>query len=95
VLGVRLPPGLPFFHFYGFSKNRSIKALDMKNIGTFFKEVRVELSKIVWPTREEFIGATVVALIVILAFTLFLTVINYVFNFGAQRVLAALIFNVR
>lgn len=67
----------------------------MKNIGTFVKEVRVELSKIVWPTREEFIGATVVALIVILAFTLFLCVVNYVFNIGAQKTLAALVFNVR
>ena len=67
----------------------------MKNIGTFFKEVRVELSKIVWPTRNEFVGATIVALIVILAFTLFLSLINYVFHVGAQKVLAALVVNVR
>jgi len=67
----------------------------MKNVGTFFKEVKVELSKIIWPTREEFIGATVVALIVILAFTLFLSVINYLFRIGAQKVLAALVFNIR
>ena len=67
----------------------------MKNVGTFFKEVKVELSKIVWPTREEFIGATIVALIVILAFTLFLGVVNYVFRIGAQKVLAALAFNIR
>jgi preprotein translocase subunit SecE len=67
----------------------------MKHIGTFFKEVRVELSKIVWPTRDEFVGATIVALIVILAFTLFLTVINYAFNVGAQKVLAALVVSVR
>jgi len=67
----------------------------MKNVGTFFKEVKVELSKIVWPTREEFIGATIVALIVILAFTLFLSVINYLFHVGAQKILAALVFNIR
>ena len=67
----------------------------MKNIGMFLQEVKVELSKIVWPTREEFIGATIVALIVILAFTLFLSVVNYAFNIGARNVLAALVFNVR
>jgi len=67
----------------------------MKNIGTFFKEVRVELSKIVWPTREEFIGATIVALIVILAFTLFLSAVNYTCNVGARNILSALVFNVR
>ena len=67
----------------------------MKNMGTFFKEVKIELSKIVWPSREEFIGATVVALIVILAFTLFLSVVNYLFRVGAQKILAALAFNIR
>ena len=67
----------------------------MKNIGTFFKEVKIELSKIVWPSREEFIGATVVALIVILAFTLFLGVIDYLFHIGALKILSALVFNIR
>jgi len=67
----------------------------MKNIGMFLQEVKVELSKIVWPTREEFVGATIVALIVISAFTLFLSVVNYVFHVGAQNILAALVFNVR
>lgn len=67
----------------------------MKNVGTFLKEVKVELSKIVWPTWNEFVGATIVALIVILAFTLFLSVINYLFHVGAQKVLSALVFNVR
>jgi preprotein translocase subunit SecE len=67
----------------------------MKNVVTFFKEVKVELSKIVWPSREEFIGATVVALIVILAFTLFLGVVNYLFHIGALKVLSALVFNIR
>lgn len=67
----------------------------MKNIGMFLQEVKVELSKIVWPTKQEFVGATIVALIVILAFTLFLSVVNYVFHVGAQNVLAALVVNVR
>jgi preprotein translocase subunit SecE len=67
----------------------------MKNIGTFFKEVRVELSKIVWPTKEEFIGATIVALVVITAFTLFLSVVNYTCNVSAQKILSALVFKVR
>ncbi len=67
----------------------------MKNIGTFFKEVKIELLKIVWPTKEEFIGATIVALIVITAFTLFLSVVNYGCNVGAQKLLSALVFKVR
>ena len=67
----------------------------MKSIVTFVQEVKVELAKVVWPTKDEFVGATIVALIVILAFALFLGIVNHAFNIGAQRLLAALVFGVR
>ncbi|MGZ6250413.1 MAG: preprotein translocase subunit SecE [Candidatus Chromulinivorax sp.] len=67
----------------------------MKNVGNFLQEVKVELSKIVWPTRQEFIGATIVALVVILAFTLFLSLINYIFHVGINKILSALVFKIR
>jgi len=57
----------------------------MKSIGSFFQEVRSELSKIVWPTKEEFFGATVVALFVLFAFTVFLGTINHIFQVSAQK----------
>ena len=57
----------------------------MKSIGSFFQEVKNELSKIVWPTKEEFFGATVVALFVLFVSAVFLGVINQIFNIGAQK----------
>jgi len=59
----------------------------MKNITIFLKEVNAELSKVIWPTRKEFIGSTIVALMVILALALFLSAINYMFYVGAQKAL--------
>jgi len=59
----------------------------MKNIAIFLKEVNAELSRVIWPTKKEFIGSTMVVLVVILAFALFLSVVNYIFYTGAQKVL--------
>lgn len=44
----------------------------MQQISKFIKEVRVELSRVEWPKRREFIGATIVTLILVLFFTVFL-----------------------
>jgi preprotein translocase subunit SecE len=57
----------------------------MKSIGSFFQEVKNELSKIVWPTREAFLGATVVVLFVVLVFTIFLGVLNQIFHTSATK----------
>ena len=43
----------------------------MKNLGLFFREVRVELGKVIWPGKDEFFGAFVVVLITMVLFTLF------------------------
>ena len=59
----------------------------MKNIAIFLKEVKAELSRIIWPTKKEFIGSTMVVLLVILAFALFLSAVNYMLYTGAQKVL--------
>ena len=48
----------------------------MQQISKFLKEVRVELSRVEWPKRSEFIGATIVTLILVLFFTIFLGVVD-------------------
>lgn len=67
----------------------------MLNIGSFLSQVKAEVAKVVWPTKEEFVGATIVALIVIVAFAIFLSVVNYAFYTGAQKGFEALVFNAR
>jgi preprotein translocase subunit SecE len=50
----------------------------MVNVITFLKEVRQELLKVNWPNFDEFVGATLVVLIVIAFFAAFLGAVDYV-----------------
>lgn len=45
---------------------------------TFLKEAREELKKVVWPTRDEVIRLTVVAILVSLIVGLFLGALDFV-----------------
>ncbi len=50
----------------------------MKSIPQFLKEVRIELSRVEWPKRDDFIGATIVTLVLVLFFTIFLGAVDKV-----------------
>ncbi|PIY94291.1 MAG: preprotein translocase subunit SecE [Candidatus Levybacteria bacterium CG_4_9_14_3_um_filter_35_16] len=47
---------------------------------TFLKEVRDELKKVVWPTRDEVIRLTALVIIISLAVGFFLGGLDYVFT---------------
>jgi len=42
----------------------------------FFKEVKVEIKKVVYPSREELIGSTWVVIITVLVISLFLGIVD-------------------
>ncbi|RMD63582.1 preprotein translocase subunit SecE [Candidatus Parcubacteria bacterium] len=46
----------------------------------YFREVRAELAKVTWPSREEAINLTVVVLAVTIALSLFLGAWDYLFS---------------
>jgi len=46
------------------------------NVMQFLREVRTELSRVEWPKPEEFIGATIVTLLLVLFFTIYLGLID-------------------
>lgn len=48
----------------------------MKNVAQFLHEVRSELSKVVWPTFNSFVESTVVVLVLVFAFAVYLWVID-------------------
>ncbi len=48
-----------------------------KGIVHFFKEVRGEFSKIVWPIRAEFVGAVIVAIFVLIVFSVYLGAVDF------------------
>ena len=55
---------------------RIIVGVVMKNVVKFFYEVRIELSKVIWPSWDEFIGSTVIVLVVIAFFSVYLGVLD-------------------
>lgn len=52
----------------------------MKNIAVFLHEVKIEMGKVVWPKFDDFIGSTIVVLILIGAFSIYLGIIDLSFS---------------
>ena len=51
-----------------------------KKIKDFFREVKIELKKVVFPSREEVIGSTKVVLVLVLIIAVFLGIIDQVLS---------------
>lgn len=49
-------------------------------VARYFREVRAELAKVTWPSREEAINLTMVVLAVTIALSLFLGAWDYLFS---------------
>jgi len=55
----------------------------------FLKEVKSEMRKVVWPTFPDFMGATVIVLVVMVAFSIYLGSVDYLFyKFVFEKVLS-------
>ncbi len=61
----------------------------IKNAIQFLKEVRFELSKVEWPSFQEFIGSTLVVLVIVALFVAYLGVIDLGFTQLARYVFRA------
>lgn len=51
----------------------------MNQVFQFFKEVKAEMSKVKWPTVPDFVGSTIVVLIIMVVFSIYLGFIDYAF----------------
>jgi preprotein translocase subunit SecE len=56
------------------------KSGDKRSIGKFFRDVRVELRKVTWPTRKELVQSTVVVLVAVGIATLYTFVLDTAFS---------------
>jgi len=52
----------------------------------FVKETRIELRKVVWPTREETIKTTGIVLIAVIIVAIFLWIVDAFFTWGVQLI---------
>ena len=67
MLGVQIPPGLPF--------EIMIKKY-FKPASAFLSEAKVEIKKVSWPSRKEAIGGTVVVIIAVFIVATFLGLVD-------------------
>jgi preprotein translocase SecE subunit len=58
----------------------------VKGLGQFFKEVHGEFLKIIWPSRREFIGAVIIAVIIVCFFAVYLGTVDFCLNWLMKRV---------
>lgn len=49
-------------------------------IKNFFTEVKVELGKVSWSTRQELIGATTVVIVITLIMTVYIGIVDLAFS---------------
>lgn len=49
----------------------------MKNVVQFISEVKLELTKVIWPKLDEFIGSTIVVLVLTAIFAVYLGVVDF------------------
>ncbi|WP_283673862.1 preprotein translocase subunit SecE [Butyricicoccus sp. Marseille-Q5471] len=56
-------------------------------IGKWFRELKSECRKIVWPTRQQTINNTLVVLASVVIVGIFIWILDAVFNLGVQALL--------
>jgi len=71
VLGVRVPPGLPIL-----PETREASNSMFKRMVEFFQDVKLELKKVVFPTRKEVIGSTWVVIVSVVIAAAFLGMVD-------------------
>ncbi len=49
----------------------------MKDVIQFLSEVRTELNKVVWPNYNDWVGSTIIVLILVVIFALYLGFIDF------------------
>ena len=78
MLGVRIPPGLP-------SKDRGSEMNWLEKVKNFFSsiprvlgEVKAEMKKVAFPTRDEVVGTTIVVVVTSVVFAIYLWIADMV-----------------
>ncbi len=58
----------------------------MEKITKFLKEVRAELRKVTWPTKEELIGSTIVTIVVSVIVAIFIGLVDRILSYGVAMI---------
>ncbi len=67
-------------------RSRNFVVRFVQNTREYFREVRAELSKVAWPTREEVNRLTRIVLIVTIVSSIFLGAVSFIFGFLTTQI---------
>ena len=84
MLGVRIPPGLPILILM--NPSESIKTWT-QNAKQFYFDVRSEMKKVSWPSRQEVVGTTIVVIVAVFFFGLYLGAVDQLLGVGLRWLL--------
>lgn len=72
------------------SKQSAEKPGVFKRIGKYFKDVRTELRRVVWPNRQEVLSSSMIVVATLIFFVLFTLVIDSISSYVFIDVLAGI-----
>ena len=72
------------------AETNTAKKNPFKAIAKYFREVKSEMKKVIWPSRKQVVNNTIIVIIAALVVCLFVALLDFVF--GAARDLIATIF---
>ncbi|MBR1753571.1 preprotein translocase subunit SecE [bacterium] len=58
----------------------------LQDITTYFKGIKAEWGKITWPEKNQVVVETIFVLAIVIAFTIFVYVIDLIFKFGLDLI---------
>ena len=61
-----------------------------ERIGQYFRDVRAEMTRVVWPTRTEVLNSSVVVITTLIFFIVFITLVDYVIVVPLENAIAKL-----
>ena len=70
-------------------ETKAKKPGSLRVIGKWFRELKSECRKIVWPTRQQTVNNTLVVIACVVVIGIFIWIIDAVFGFGVQALLSA------
>lgn len=77
--------------FYHWIKARAGLFKEIMNITTkiidYFKTAKIELKKVVWPTKKETVRYTLIVIGMSLAVAIFFGILDFIFNIGLEKML--------